>query len=215
VDLYFRVSVSSFLNFFQPFSTEWVSRLINPLDSPFIFCLWTFDEDLRWNEKVFSKLPGFFSGDSNTDSWESFWVFWCFLPFQNSLRSFFFSSRYPDFVIVLEFVTVGDGFALELRSTVQWWESSNGFTENRNEIHKSASNCWFRKIRVPMWFCAFLRSLWNWNCFEDCEDSVGLNCVWIEGFDGELKRLGFGEDELHAKFLMNFEDFLQISEPWS
>jgi hypothetical protein len=42
-----------------------------------------------------------------------------FSPFQDSLRSFFFSSHYQVFVIVLEFVTVGGGFAPELRSTVQ------------------------------------------------------------------------------------------------
>jgi hypothetical protein len=41
---------------------------------------------------------------------------------------------------------------------------------------------------------------------------VRLNFVWIEGFDGELKGLGFGEDEVHAKFLMNFKEILQILE---
>jgi hypothetical protein len=175
--------------------------------------------DLWWRFEVKRKglfeITWIFSGDSNTDPWESFWVLW-FLFTVSGFTSFF--------LLLFALSSLRDRAWIRHR---RWWirtriakhgsmmRIQRWITENRNEIHKSALNCWFWKIRVPMWFCAFLCSLWNWNCFEDCKDSVELNCVWIEGFDGELKGLGFGEDEFHAKFLMNFEGFLQISEPWS
>ena len=64
-----------------------------------------------------------------------------FSPFQDSLRSFFFSSYDQVFVIVPEFVTVGGEFALELRSNGSMMRIQQWIAENRDEIHKSALNC--------------------------------------------------------------------------
>jgi hypothetical protein len=60
---------------------------------------------------------------------------------QDSLRSFFFSSYDQAFVIVPEFVTVGDEFALELRSDGSVMRIQQWIAENRDEFHGSASNC--------------------------------------------------------------------------
>jgi hypothetical protein len=59
----------------------------------------------------------------------------------DSLRSFFFSSYDQAFVIVPEFVTAGDEFALVLRSNGSVMRIQQWIAENRDEFHESASNC--------------------------------------------------------------------------
>lgn len=61
--------------------------------------------------------------------------------FKILLRSLFFSSYDQAFVIVFEFVTVGDEFALELRSNGSVMRIQQWIAENRDEFHEFVLNC--------------------------------------------------------------------------